>query len=138
MNRNRNPVSYIQHPSNIPLQLSACHCHPHHRTPMPLGLICHSDTYWEGGDYIELKSPLAPEVHAQGQILWCRRHHKGYQIAIAFYSSDDLYRIRMLEQLCHINHYHKQQKRQGKVIPLDVAANEWIEKFAAHFPADGL
>lgn len=132
-------ISYIQHPANTPLQLQA---HPTlipHHTPLPIGLICNTDSAFDTGTAVEITSPrLAPQMRALGRIAWCRCQGNGYQVGVLFYHARDLYNIRMLEQLCHIKHYHKLLNADGKAVSLEVAALEWIEKFAAHFPTDGL
>lgn len=139
MNHAQNPVSYIQHPTNIPLQLSAAKTQEFTQPAMPLGLIYNSDQAWHAGDCINIERPdLAPGMCCHGQVLWCREHRQGYQVGIAFYSSEDLYCIRMLEQVCHIDDYQREHCNKGNTLSKDAAANEWIEKFAAHFPTDGL
>lgn len=69
---------------------------------------------------------------------WCRGQPSGYQLAVEFRSEANLYRVRMLEQLCHIKLYQVQRQREGEKISFDTAAAQWIEQYAAHFPTDGL
>ncbi|MBR9884413.1 hypothetical protein [Marinobacterium lacunae] len=133
------PISYIQHPDNTPLSLDARPSSPPETPPLPLGLICNSLNKMPNGTLVEISSPrLAPDMRGIGQIIWCRRLGKGYQLGVAFYTSDDLYAIRMMEQLCHIEHYRHILVTEGQSLTLECAAREWIEKFAEHFPTDGL
>lgn len=138
MTSNRNPVHYMQHPSTIALVLTPVAKQNMSNPPLPLGLICNTDTPFSTAAQIEITAPKqAPDMNIRGEIAWCRDFGKGYQVGVAFHSTSELYKIRMLEQLCHIEEYRRsshsktQAGKQG-------AALEWIEKYAAHFPTDGL
>ncbi|WP_432696188.1 PilZ domain-containing protein [Marinobacterium sp. YM272] len=138
MTSNRNPVHYMQHPTNIALVLTPIDTSATGNPTLPLGLICNTDTPYASGEQIEISAPKqAPEMSIRGEIAWCRSTGAGHQVGVAFNKSDELYKIRMLEQLCHIEEYRRTHpsrnhpEKQG-------AALEWIEKFAAHFPTDGL
>lgn len=138
MTSNRNPIHYMQHPANISLELTPLHKQACATPPLPLGLICNTDKPFHSGGRVTIAAPKqAPDLCIEGEIAWCRAHSGGYQVGVAFHSSDDLYKIRMLEQLCHIEDYrrtHPSRNHPGQ----QGAALEWIEKFAAHFPTDGL
>lgn len=139
MTSDSGPVSYIQHPADTPLRLVVRPAPAPARAPLPLGLICNTLDAFSAGTLVEIASPrLAPHMSGTGQIVWCRRERDAYQVGVAFYSAQDLYSIRMLEQLCHIEHYRQLLSDDGKPVSRETAAREWIEKFAAHFPTDGL
>ncbi|MFB3091409.1 MAG: PilZ domain-containing protein, partial [Gammaproteobacteria bacterium] len=58
-----------------------------------------------------------------------------YEIGIEYRGEVDVYRLRMVEQICHIEHYRKEiQIREGRTISSEQAAKEWIVKFADGFP----
>ena len=43
--------------------------------------------------------------------------------------------LRMVEQICHIEHYRNELlQTEGREISSEVAAKEWIEKYAHTFP----
>lgn len=133
------PISYIQHPDNTPLSLDAYPSSPSDQQPLPLGLICNTLHSLPYGTLVEISSPgLAPEMSSKGQIIWCRQLGDRYQVGVAFYSSEELYAARMLEQLCHIEHYRRLSVTAGDRISKERAAREWIEQFAEKFPTDGL
>jgi len=136
------PLKYLQHPKAISLNVVACEA----QTPafeasesMPIGLILHSQTPFSAGDMVQISHPkLCPETHVEAQVIWCRHQPSSYQLAIHFRTEEDLYRVRLLEQLCHIKLYQVEKQRSGEPICFDTAAQEWIEQYAAHFPTDGL
>ncbi|MBV1790087.1 hypothetical protein KQ940_18685 [Marinobacterium sp. D7] len=133
------PISYIRHPDNTPLSLDARPSLPPNKPPLPLGLICNSLQELANGTLVEISSPhLAPDMRSLGQIIWCRRLGDRYQLGVAFYSSEDLYTLRMMEQLCHIEHYRHILDTEGQPSTLEHAAREWVEKFAEQFPTEGL
>lgn len=43
--------------------------------------------------------------------------------------------MRMIEQICHIEHYRKEVERQeGRRLSSQDAADEWISRYAGDFP----
>ena len=71
-----------------------------------------------------------------GNVVWCEKSDVGYEIGLEFESSRDVFRLRMIEQICHIEHYRNEISRvEGRLLSSQEAANEWISKFADDFPA---
>lgn len=71
-----------------------------------------------------------------GNVVWCDRSGNGYEIGIEFEKSRDVFRLRMIEQICHIEHYRKEVLLQeGRELTPQEAASEWITKYASDFPA---
>ena len=71
-----------------------------------------------------------------GNVVWCERSGGGYEIGIEFEKSRDVFRLRMIEQICHIEHYRKEVRLQeGRELTTQEAASEWIAKYASNFPA---
>ena len=69
---------------------------------------------------------------------WCRRHNEHYLIGVEFLDAQDDYRARMVEQICHIEHYKKEVlEREGRLLSGEQAAHEWIHKYAQDFPIPG-
>jgi Tfp pilus assembly protein PilZ len=70
-----------------------------------------------------------------GNVVWCEKVADGYEIGIEFEKSRDTYRMRMIEQICHIEHYRNEVERlEGRKISSQEAADEWIARFARDFP----
>ena len=70
-----------------------------------------------------------------GSVVWCETTDAGYEIGVEFERNRDVYRLRMIEQICHIEHYRKEVlQSEGRELTSREAAKEWIEKFAGDFP----
>ena len=79
---------------------------------------------------------LQQDNHLVGNVVWCEKSGQGYEIGIEFEKSRVVFRLRMIEQICHIQHYRKEVERvEGRELSAQEAAGEWISKFAADFPA---
>ncbi|NQD95400.1 PilZ domain-containing protein, partial [Pseudomonas sp. CrR25] len=57
-----------------------------------------------------------------------------YLVGIAFTDEDTLFRARMVEQVCQIEHYRRQREQElGEHLPIESVAQEWIAQHAADF-----
>ena len=73
-----------------------------------------------------------------GNVVWCEKcdNGVGFEIGIEFQKSRDAFRLRMIEQVCHIEHYRKEvMLREGRELSAQEAAKEWISKYADDVPA---
>ena len=73
-----------------------------------------------------------------GNVVWCEKSDSGdeFEIGIEFEKSRDAFRLRMIEQVCHIEHYRKEvMQSEGRELSAQEAAREWILKYAGDFPA---
>jgi len=71
-----------------------------------------------------------------GNVVWCEKSAAGYEIGIEFEKSRDVFRLRMIEQICHIEHYRQEVLRvEGRKLSSKEAASEWIARYAGDFPA---
>ena len=78
---------------------------------------------------------LDQESELTGNVVWCEKTDRGYEIGIEFEKSRDTYRLRMIEQICHIEHYRKEVRRlEGRELTSHQAAEEWIARYAKDFP----
>lgn len=132
---------YIHHPDDIPIELQQLDQALTFTQPdQCLGLICHSQHMMNEGTTVALRVPfIAPLISVSGTINWCRKLDTCFEVGINFDSYDAYMRIRMLEQLCLIHQYriHVNQA-QGRALSTEDAALEWIERYAAIFPSDGV
>lgn len=75
-----------------------------------------------------------PAFEESAKVVWCKLFGNEYEIGVKFLSEEALYRIKMVEQACHIEQYRKNMKAtQGRVLTIEQAAMEWISKFAADY-----
>jgi len=55
-------------------------------------------------------------------------------VGVEFLDQDILFRLRMVEQICHIEQYRRTvRESQGRVLSSQEAAIEWIERYAEAF-----
>ena len=131
------PQCHLQHPEQIELELN-----PLLQAPavsdetLPLGLLLHCHHYYPSGKWLRIQAPaLTEELSIDARVVECDRDSQGeYQLKLEFPDQEQLFRARMLEQLCQICIH--QQPASDK--DPDQQALEWIEAEAAHFPSNGL
>lgn len=135
--------SYIRHPADIPIEFR--------ETPVAAMETLRMHDVSCGGLSFLAQSPLEPDsvitvriacvdpaFEAQCRVSWCRRLRDGYLIGAEFLHAQDQYRARMVEQICHIEHYRNEVlAREGRTLTCEQAAREWIGKYAEDFPGLG-
>lgn len=130
---------YVRHPSEFPVELKAGEGAEGRRERLrdlsEGGLCCRSSVAFEPGERVRIRIPVgAPGFEADGRVAWCRAHDNGYRVGIEFMGEDDAFKARMVEQVCQIERYHREQVAQGREVSEEDAAIEWIGKYAARFP----
>jgi Tfp pilus assembly protein PilZ len=141
--------NFIRHPIDIPIKIiksesesesEDCLNQSLHDISIG-GLRCRSDKPLAAGAEIKIIIDLVdPVLEIPGIVIWCRAVDKStadasYELGIEYQGEKDVYRLRMVEQICHIEHYRKEvQIREGRNISSEQAASEWITKFAGKFP----
>jgi PilZ domain len=71
------------------------------------------------------------------RVVWCQPEGEAWQVGVVFVEPEDLFRARMIEQVCQIEQYREEHQRSGRQLSGQEAALEWIGKFAAGFPRLG-
>lgn len=130
---------YIRHPSDIPIEVEV---DEHHEQKDILnnissgGLSFQSATALEQGTVITLRIPsVQPPFETRARVSWCRPGHGGWDVGVELLEQDQVYRVRMVEQVCHIEHYKREiRDKEGRVLSGEQAAREWIERYAETFP----
>ncbi|MEX1199074.1 MAG: PilZ domain-containing protein [Pseudohongiellaceae bacterium] len=132
---------YIRHPSDIPISFSVGSASDSAEAPrlrnVGLGGLCFSsDIPWQSGAPIHIEIPVSDEDFvADGVVVWCRKEGGRYCVGVDFRDQSTQFSIRMVEQLCHIEHYRAEVLRaEGRALTSEEAAKEWIKKYAANFP----
>lgn len=102
----------------------------------PGGLSLNAVRELDAGTVITIRiTSVEPHVELKGQVVWCRSEGDNFVIGVAFLEEHDLFRLRMVEQICHIEHYKAQVlATEGRRLSGEDAAREWIQKFAGEFP----
>ncbi len=133
--------AYIDHPHGIPLQLKEALTPPpdSHATSPPTDLAtirCRWPRALIPGSQVVLSIPsLKPEFSQRVQVRWCKPSGSCYEVGLDALTPAGAFRLRMLEQLCHIHQYQTDmQRRHGRSLDTEQAAREWISLYAAEFP----
>ncbi len=134
--------SYIRHPSDIPIEYQAddnnAGVSQERLNNVSAGGISFScSREIARGTHITIRmDKVKPGFEARGQVAWCQPdREEGFVVGVAFTEADDLFRVRMVEQLCHIEHYKTEVlAREGRHLNGEQAAREWIRQFAHRFP----
>ena len=133
---------YIRHPSDIPIVYRVSEVEQEDQFDRLKdfgegGLCFRANQPLDKGMPIHIEIPLQePAFEADGRVAWCRHEDDHYAIGIEFQDLYTEYGVRMVEQVCHIEHYRAEVlEKEGRDISSEEAAKEWIDKFAAEFPA---
>ena len=131
---------FLRHPSDMPVELVLRRqsCIPRQRlNNISLGgVACKSSRGFRRGTSVELRIPLlGDQARYPGVVTWCRRQESDYLVGIAFIDEDTLFRARMVEQVCQIQHYRQQLEHEsGQPVAIEQCAQDWIARHAATFP----
>ena len=133
---------FIRHPSDVPIRISldrvVDEASEDTLTNISLGgLSFVSPRELAVHQKVRVCIPVIEQDHIlEGRVVWCERGRNGYEIGLEFESSSELFRLRMIEQICHIEHYRKEiERHQGRKLSTEEAAKEWISQYAGDFPA---
>ncbi len=101
------------------------------------GLSFNSKHAIETGQKVSVCIPaLDDDNYLSGTVVWCEKSRDGHEIGLEFEGKKDLFRLRMIEQICHIEHYRKEiRQAEGRELSSEEAAKEWISRYAGDFPA---
>ncbi|MDH5378167.1 MAG: PilZ domain-containing protein [Gammaproteobacteria bacterium] len=131
---------FIRHPFDIPIfveSLTDTELSRPRLSNMSLGGLCfHSNRGIAQGEVVKVKIGLTqPPFEVQVRVVWCDNAEGIYEVGAEMLDPDEAYRTRMVEQLCHIEHYKREVwMRDGRRLSSEQAALEWIDKYAADFP----
>lgn len=133
---------FIRHPTNIPIHWSLGEIVPpggeHLRNISEGGLAFKSHHDIPVGATIDIHIPIVrPEVALVGVVVWCRPIEDGcFEVGVRFTDAGQHFKMRMVEQVCHIEQYKKEMfENEGRALTSEQAAMEWISRFAKDFPS---
>lgn len=132
---------FIRHPSTIPVSIQLLGDHDFEVDTLSNvslgGISCISKKPMELGSDVMIKVDyLDPDYSIIGTVTRCEKVGEDYELGVEFVSTkQEHFRIRMVEQICHIEHYKKEVlKEEGRDLSIEEAALEWIQKYAHRFP----
>jgi len=132
---------YIRHPSDIPIEINqerSSDLATENLMNVSLGgLSFHSKEPYVLGSHLKITIfAVTPAYEAMAKVRWCDEHDGNFEIGVELLNENDVFKTRMVEQVCHIAHYKRQvYLTEGRELSGAEAANEWIMKFAHEFPS---
>lgn len=132
---------YIRHPADIPIEYHIVDDSEIHMESLQNvsrgGLAFLSSRELKKNLIIEIRIDLIePPFVTKGKVVWCRPSERQYEVGIALVDAGAGYATRMVEQICHIEHYRQSVRvAEGRELSGREAALEWIAKYAGNFPA---
>jgi len=130
----------IHHPHEVPIEVQTLgtqerDCLPASSTGLA-ELVLELSYRINVGDMVVVNIPsVNGGVRICGRAIWLAKSACGYVIGLSFYSEDEVFRMRMIEQVCHIEAYRsKKLSSEGRRLSSEEAAAEWITRYAASFP----
>lgn len=131
---------YIRHPSDIPIKYHIRGLHPDITADLNNishgGLCFCSENAVIINSFIIINFPVInPKVTFEGVVAWCHPINEVFDVGVKFLDKDSGFRVRLIEEICHIEHYRRMvSATEGRNLTGEQAAVEWIEKFASDFP----
>lgn len=131
---------YIRHPTDIPIEYNLSdHIDGRKKQLKNIsagGLCFRTDDAIEPGTALHIVIPVCePVFEADAEVVWCHRVKNYYHVGVKFADKDTAFAVRMVEQVCHIEHYRRNvADKEGRHLTAEKAAMEWIGKYAKDFP----
>ncbi len=133
---------FIRHPSSVPVQLSKQdgEASPGMNTLNNVsfgGVSCLCSEPIDKGSSVKMTIECVdPSFEISGKAVWCKPSSEMYEVGVEFIvSKDKMFLLRMVEQICHIEHYRNELlHNEGLELSSEEAAKEWVEKHADNFP----
>lgn len=136
--------TFIRHPSDVPIEIQLENWNTQNEQFLNNvsagGLSFRSFILLEENAVIRIRiSMVKPMFEARARVVWCRKENEHFDVGIEFVDLQDLFRARMIEQICRIEHYKKEMyEKEGRELSGREAALEWITKYAGSFHDENL
>ncbi|MHB8453858.1 MAG: PilZ domain-containing protein [Acidiferrobacterales bacterium] len=100
------------------------------------GLVFSSVMTLDPDTVVQLRIPLLrPVLEMTSRVAWCRPERDCFVVGVEFHNKIDCFHARMVQQVCHIEHYRKTvRENEGRELSRQEAALEWIRNYAHDFP----
>ncbi len=131
---------YIRHPSNVPIHYTLADVVAHEKEYLKNisqgGLCFSANAPIEPGSSILIQIPIRdPMFEAVGIVVWNHKTNSHYDVAVEFSDVKTGTRLRIVEEVCHIEKYKKDMlENEGRELTSEEAAIEWIQKYVKDFP----
>ena len=134
--------SFIRHDTDLPIEVKVEAGSPSNH---PMRNVSHGGLSFRhhaslpvGAQVRVAIAVTGPGFEAACQVVWCQPEGETWEVGVIFLDQADLFRARMVEQVCQIEQYRQDEHRKnGRQLSGQEAALEWIGKFAGSFPRPG-
>jgi hypothetical protein len=130
---------FIRHPVEVPIEIEVARARDWRQERLRNvgagGLCFHAKDPLDSATRVRIRIPAVdPSFEVEGWVVWCNPADRGFDIGVEVSQGADDYRLRMVEQLSHIENYRRLvEKRDGRRISAEQAAREWITRYADEF-----
>jgi hypothetical protein len=132
---------FIRHPSDVPIEVRvAAESDYVVRSGKNVGfggLAFLSDKAVAPETFVGLRIPCLRPVFevATARVAWCKNKGSRFAVGVQFLDADVAFRVRMVEQICHIEKYRRDAEiLEGRKLTTEEAAREWIRLYGSGFP----
>ena len=96
-----------------------------------------SETYQKPGGILDITIPTHKETHCfTAKVVAVQTHEQGFRIGVLPLDEADSSKLRIIEQICHIELYLDDKKYQDSpFVSKEKITEEWIGRFASQFPS---
>lgn len=139
---NESLVGFIKHPERFPIQFKRLNFWERTKLEVTetsnIGLTFISEKYQKPGSIIEVTIPTRKETHCfLGKTVMVKETEQHYEIGIWLLNSEDSPKLRIVEQICHIELYLNDKRyKEGPFLSTEKLTEEWVSRFASGFPVN--
>ena len=132
---------FIHHPRRFPIEYRRIHFWEKSGQALEeqcdIGLTITSEKYIKPDTCIEVTIPTRGELQKfRCRVVLVREVEEGYELGLWLLNKSDGARIRIVEQICHIELYLNDKRYlDGPFLSRERLTTEWITRFAASFPS---
>ena len=133
---------FISHPERFPLQFRRLRFWERSKLELNktsnIGLTFFSKEHQKPGSILEVTIPTRKETYQfLGKVVMVRESDNGYEIGIWLLNVEDAPKLRIIEQICHIELYLNDKRyKEGPFLSKEKLTEEWITRFAGSFPVN--
>jgi len=131
---------FLRHPYDIPIKVLVLSPSEFPNANLgevkKIGLVFKNDVPLDSEILVRITIPIV-QPYFELLAYTCRCHKRGnaYEVGVVLMKDEDVMRVRMVEQICYIEHYRRaESEKVGHLISGNEAALKWVQKYAARFP----
>ena len=131
---------FIKHPERFPIEIKRLRFWERakikYSNTTKIGFSFFSENYQKPGELIEVSIPSKNEInYFLGKVVLVIASDKGYEVGMMLLNFEDARRLRIVEQICHIELYLSDKRyKEGPFLSKEKLTEEWVNRFASNFP----